>query len=426
MGKIFDKLKPFYIVYRYRVPSVIRKAVSLLVTCWVLTPLRTEILTRNNRTSIFLFTGNEKYTGVDFKSLIISNRSMARYLASIIYAGNPEIKEIGQVSLCDTKLISNFFPQADLILAETNMLRAHTQFFPIDSFIILPKLVCFTLDLSDTLETIFSKLNRRRRRSIRTIKKFGYSYEITHDQAKFNMFYHKMYYPHIIKRYRELATPESFVYLKQLFKHGGLLLVKRNNRYLSGILYCLQGETVWTPSMGISQENDKYNKRTASDALLYFLILWSKERGYKRLDYGNCKPFLNDGVFRYKREWQMKVQKNEKRMILAKLCNFGRGISSFLANNPFIFVDQQHLKGCVFVDHENPATEGEVAHLFKQYYTCGMSSLVLLSTSGFERKGGPKADKEIPNSLSNIFKTARKAGQDLNFLEIKERRSTPN
>ena len=421
MGKNFDNLEPLYAVYKYRLPGIVRKGFSSLVACRVMTRLRTEILTRINSPSIFLFTGNEKCSSVNLKSLIISSRPMAHYLASVIYGGNPEMKEIGQVSQSDTKLKSNFFPKVDLMLAEMNV--SFPQFLPIDNFIILPKQVCLTLNLSYTLETILSKLNRRRRRSIRTIAKLGYSYEVTHNPAKFNIFYHKMYYPHIIKKYHGLASPMSFVYMKQLFKRGGLLLVRRNNHYTSGILYCLQEETVWTPSMGISKENDECVEQTAGDALLYFLIPWSKKQGYKRLDYGNSRPFLNDGLFRYKREWQMKIQKRGEKVILVNLCNFGKGIRSFLANNPFIFVDQQQLKGCVFVNHENPVTEGEVEHLFKQYYTSGMSSLVVLSTSGFERKGGSKAANEIPNTLFNLSKTAKKAGQDLDFLEIKEGRS---
>lgn len=428
LEKMFEKLKPLLAIYKHRLPSIIRKRVSSLVTCSLMTPLRTEILARINPLSIFLFTGNEKYSGANFKSLVISSRPMALYLASVIYAGNTQMKEIGQVSLRGTKLKSNFFPEVDMILAVTY--RSFSQFLPTDGFIIIPKEVYFTLDLSDPLETIFGKLNRRRRRSIRTIKKLGYSYEVTHDKAKFNLFYYGMYCPHLIKRHHKLATPESFAYLRQLFKNGGLLLVKRNNRYISGILYCLKNETAWTPGMGIFEEHehDEYARRTAGDALLYFLIRWAKKQGYKKLDYGNSRPFLNDGVVRYKREWQMKVQTRGERVILAKLCNFGKGMRSFLANNPFIFFDRQHLNGCVLVDRQHPVTKGEVEHIFKQYYTHGMSSLVILSTSGFERKSCPKAANKIekrwiPNSLSHLFKTARKAGQDLKYVEIKERTS---
>lgn len=393
-----------------------------------MTHLRTEILARTSPSFLFLFEGNEKYSGVNFKSLVIGSRIMARYLSNLIYSGNPELKKIGHASLRGPNLESGFFPEVDMILEVTH--GSFSQFLPTDGFIMIPKEVYFTLDLSDELEMMFSKLNRRRRRSIRTIKNLGYSYEVTHDKEKFKLFYHKMYCPYITKRHRDLARPESFAYLKQLFRNGKLLLVKRNARYISGILHCPQNETVWTPCMGVFEENahDEYVRRTASDALLYFLILWAKNQGYKRLDYGNSRPFLNDGVVRYKREWRMKAHKRGEWVILANLCNFGRGVRSFLMNNPFMFLDRQHLKGCTFVDRQNPVTGGEVEHIIKQYYTPGMSSLFVFSTSGFDKKEPSKAANNIeqrwmPNSLSHVFKTAKKAGQDLRFMEIKERRS---
>lgn len=394
-----------------------------------MTHLRTEILARTNPPFLFLFKGNEKYSGVNLKSLVIGSRTMARYLSNLIYSGNPELKEVGQASLRGPNLESSFFPEVDMILEVTH--RSFSQFLPTDGFIIIPKEVYFTLDLSDPLEMIFGKLNRRRRRSIRTIEKLGYSYEVTHDKAKFKLFYYKMYYPYITKRYRDLAKPESFAYLKPLFRNGGLLLVKRNDRYISGILHCLQNETVWTPCMGIFEEEarDEYVRRPAGDALLYFLILWAKNQGYKRLDYGNSRPFLNDGVVHYKTEWRMKVHERGEWVILASLCNFGRGVRSFLVNNPFMFLDQQHLNGCVFVDRQHPVTKGEVEHLFKQYYISGMSSLFVFSASGFERKEScSKAADETekrrtPNSLSHLFKAATKEGQDLKYVEIEEGRT---
>jgi len=424
MKKTFEKLKPLLAVYKYRLPGIVKAKVSSLLAFSLLVRLQDEVLNRMSPSSIFIMRGNEKNSGFPMRSLIIGGRIIALYLASIVYGENFKIEKTREFAFHGTRPKLSY-GKVDMIIAAKNSLSSG---FPADDFIAIPKEVYFTLDLSHQLESIFSRLNRRRRRSIQTIKKLGYSYEITDDDKKFRLFYNKMYCPHISKRHGSFVTLESFAYLKQLFKKGGLLLVKRDNTYVSGILYCLIKKTVWTPCMGIFEEHakDKYVARTAGDALLYFLILWAKEQGYNEINYGNSRPFLNDGIVRYKREWQMKVHQHGERFILARPCNFEKGVRSFLEGNPFIFFDRQRLKGVVFVDREHPVTIGEAENIFRQYYAPGMTSLLVVSTSGFDRRKRSKIaceieECQIPDSLSCLFRMAEKTNQNLELLEIKKR-----
>lgn len=93
--------------------------------------------------------------------------------------------------------------------------------------------------------------------------------------------------------------------------------------------------------------------------------------------------------------------------------------------NPFIFLDRQSLKGLVFVDHEHPVTRGEVEKILKQYYTPGMTSLLVISTSGFERNQHSIAayeikEAQIPDSLSCLSRMVGRIDRNLKLLEIRK------
>lgn len=420
MKKVFERLKPLLAIYRYRLPNIVTTKFSKCMPAGFQQVIRKKI----NPSSIFILNGKEKNSGYPIRSLIVGSRITALYLAGIIYDGNFDIEEAREFAFPDTEPKINA-RKMDMIMVLTSSLSSG---FPDNDFIAIPNEVNFTLDLSHQLEAILSKLNRRRRRSIQTIKKLGYSYEITDDDTKLRLFYNKMYCPYVSKRHRPFVRLEGFAYLKQLFKKGGLLLVKRGKMYVSGILYCLVNKTVWTPCMGIFEEHaqEKHVRRTAGDALLYFLILWAKKQGYNKINYGNSKPFLNDGVVRYKREWQMNVRQHSRtRIILTKPCNFERGVRSFLMGNPFIFLDRQSLKGLVFVDHEHPVTWGEIEEILRQHYTPGLTSLLVISTSGFERNQHLIAayeieEAQIPDSLSCLSRMAGRIDRNLELLEIKK------
>lgn len=419
MKNVFERLKPLLAIYRYRLPNIVTTKVSSCMPAVFRGVIRKKI----NPSSIFILSGNEKNSGFPIRSLVVGNRIIALYLASIIYNGDFDIEEVREFAFHGTEPKINA-RKMDIIIVLTNSLSSSS---PANEFIAIPNEVNFTFDLSHQLETIFSKLNRRRRRSIQMLKKLGYSYEITDDDTKFRLFYDKMYCPYVSERHKPFVKLESFAYLKQLFKKGGLLLVKRDKTYVSGILFSLVNKTVWTPCMGIFEEHaqDKHVTRTAGDALLYFLIIWAKEQGYNKINYGNSKPFLNDGVVRYKREWQMSVRQHGERLILTKPCNFEKGVRSFLMGNPFIFFDGQSLKGLAFVDHEHPVTRGEVEKILRQYYTSGMTSLLVISTSGFERNQHSIAafeieEAQIPDSLSCFSRMAGRIDGNLKLLEIRK------
>jgi hypothetical protein len=191
-----------------------------------------------------------------------------------------------------------------------------------------------------------------------------------------------MYLPHILKRHKESATPSTYYELKKCFRNGGLIIVKQNGMYVSGLLYSKYKDKMQNICSGIYEGKDEYYAKDAVQAARYFLIQWTRQQGCKEIDHGLSNPFMKDGVFTYKRGWGMKAKLNDDTLrssiFALKLCNFENVVREFLANNPFIFTDSNRLRGLVFLNSENP-TEETLKRLHHLYYTRGLSDLVVIS-----------------------------------------------
>ncbi len=63
--------------------------------------------------------------------------------------------------------------------------------------------------------------------------------------------------------------------------------------------------------------------------------------------------------------------------------HFGPAVSSFLEENPLIFIDEEKLKGLILADKNGPLSLKEVRSALKTYFIPGLDSLILLSSQGF-------------------------------------------
>ena len=96
-------------------------------------------------------------------------------------------------------------------------------------------------------------------------------------------------------------------------KRGELLLVKKGSEYISGMLIYTAPPIPVVAFLGVTDGRMDYVKQGALLALYYYTILWAKGKGYTKLDFGHCRPILNDGVFVYKRTLGMMIQRSPRR-----------------------------------------------------------------------------------------------------------------
>jgi hypothetical protein len=362
----------------------------------------------------FLIEGETRRGRRNLSIIIFARIEVVEYFTKRIFADYPSINYLGRKTFQEIpKVITRYNP--DVVIANAN--DSFSEFFRSKLFFVSP-LVDFTLDISDSWDAILARTSRSKRKRIRRIQKLGYDFEVTNDLERLKLFYQKMYVPRILKRHEKAARVVSFAECERLFRSGGLLLVKSKfGENISGAIYVPRGDELYIPTLGISNVDQHLTE--GGHAALYFLILWAKQQGFKIIDYSICKPFLSDGIFRYKKEWGMKIKpyKGQDAEIYAiKFLNFKEGAREFLLNNPLI-ISNGDLKGLVLLDHS-------IQDLRSAYYTPGLSGLFVLSpiqgTSNPQLKRiSLKNNKcEIAPTLRSFISLAHENGYEVFLLDF--------
>ncbi len=134
----------------------------------------------------------------------------------------------------------------------------------------------------------------------RLIRKYNLTYEIRTDIESIQFFYDKMYLPFTKSRHGNEAwildinmilksspPPEMISIMENGVTVGASLIQKENDEWR--LLY-----------LGTIDGNQEYLRHGVIGAIYYFAILEAKKTGYKRLNVGGSRPFVNDGLTRYK------------------------------------------------------------------------------------------------------------------------------
>ena len=340
------------------------------------------------RLSAYLLQGKERRSGGNLTTLFLGGGKGLLYVSSLVYSEEPVKKGLGKVFIWRVKSKLNLdFLGVDLVFVKMD--GFFSRFFTRLGFLIIPEWSLFMLDLSEPFQEA-RKLtkNKKLRETLRRIKKYKYSWEVTQDPIKFEYFYRQMYLPYATKRFGELSVLAGFGDMERVFRKGLLLLVKKGNDYISGQIMRMYRDTVFAPYLGITEGRMEYLKAGALTALYHFSIIWAQERGCKWFDFGHCRSFLKDGGFNYKKQWGMMVKISTRLGAIfgMKVRNFHQGVRNFLENNPFIFIDQKRLKGMILAEQNHPLTIEEVQSLVNTYSITGLDSLVILSDQGFTRE----------------------------------------
>ena len=350
------------------------------------------------RLPIYLIQGKEKWGGESLTTLYLGDERGLLFLSDLLYLADPRKENLGKIFIWRIESRTNsHLPRSDLIFIKIDGFFSKS--LSRGGLVIIPEWILFMLDLSRPLPEL-KKLppNKSLRENLRIFRRHNYSYEITHDPVKFKYFYDHMYYPYVMGRYGKITSGTDFKKMERIFRNGQLLLVKKGEDYISGLLIVrISREIMFAYSLGITEGSIEYLRAGALTALYYFVILWAKERGYKWLDFGECRSFLNDGVLNYKKSWgmEMKISRRLMNIFGMKICNFHSGVRNFLENKPFIFMDQEKLKGLILVGQNHPPTVEEVQSLVKTYSISGLDSLAILSDQGFTQQA-----EEFANSCS--------------------------
>jgi hypothetical protein len=160
-----------------------------------------------------------------------------------------------------------------------------------------------SLDLSIALEELFR--NKERRRKIRKVGNFQPVFST--DQADLDYFYDKVYLEYIRKRHSDPTILKKVLLQNDLGKTGELCFLKMDGKIVAGGFSTFSGGNYSLLTMGLTDDAPAKDDTVAS--LYYYGILRAKERGAASIDFGISRPFINDGVVKYKRKWGGRIER---------------------------------------------------------------------------------------------------------------------
>lgn len=372
------------IVYN-RLPQSLMEFVSPTAEPAYLRVKRWWLILSQLRMPLYILEGKERHSQETLVTAVLGTKASMVYLADLLYSGNPSTHELEKISpLRIETQIGARLAGCSLVFIEVD--EVFCRHLARRRFMVLPSWAAFVLDLSKPLDQTWNlKKNKSLRENLRKMRRYEYRFEITRDPAQFEYFYYRMYAPYQSARHKKQWIKIGFHQMKRIFHKGLLFMIKRGEDYLSGNLAVPRGSTLWMYANGVKDAEIRYLKQGALTATYYHAILWSKENGYRKLDFGHCRPFINGGLWYYKKKWGMEVRKSEriKSVLGMRVCKVNRAVEEFMSGNPFVFLHDQKLKSFCRTG-QNVYLDGRKFHsLIKSLHMPGIEELCMLSPTGF-------------------------------------------
>jgi hypothetical protein len=239
------------------------------------------------------------------------------------------------------------------------------------------------LPLSSSADVTNERLDKKLREKGRRIKKEGFDCRTSNDLHDFDTFYYDMYLPTAQKQFGDLAIIEPYDELKSIFLEGKgvLIFVMENGSPVAGSLRFFHDKTLVGYRLGVLHGDRDYIKRGAQSAIYYFGIRFALESSCDLVDMLGSRPFLEDGVYRHKREWGSMVSHYDslKTWVYFFILDRGDKTARLFEKNPLIIETKKGLMGLLGMVDAAELSPEKRRELIKKYYAPGLRGLMLMS-----------------------------------------------
>ncbi len=177
----------------------------------------------------------------------------------------------------------------------------------------------------------------------RHIRKYDLTYEVLNDEKSFKYFYDHMYLPYISKRHGEEAWIEGLDEILKPDTSHGLLAIKEKGEIVGASAFSISEGSLYLERLGLLEGNEEYRRHGVIGATYFFGVIEGQKAGCKYLNVGGTRPFLSDGLTRYKlslgAEFVQKLSPTKEYLWLG-INEHSESAKRFLANNRFYHVNK--------------------------------------------------------------------------------------
>lgn len=333
----------------------------------------------------------------DLTVIQIGKESLDPYIDRLLFGKDFVRKKAGRVFGWNIeRAVQKWEKTADLVFFRSSLFRP-----PITverRMLVVPYFVDQKAELPPCGEDLYSNLRKLKGRKVKgdlkRVRRARYECEFTCDEGLLEIFYHHIYVPYITERHAESAEIPSWPVFKALYGKKDLLLLRKGNQLVAGAVRQKIGSIYYFLLAGILLNNQQNFLKDGVEAALYWFSFAEAHRlGCLEVDLGSSRPFLKDGVFKYKKKWSDRVaisryKQNFELFILP--CNNSSALHRILENNPFFCKSSGRLIALIFLGQHTVLEENELQGYLKHNaiaVECGEISIILLNHEWASRQG---------------------------------------
>jgi hypothetical protein len=278
------------------------------------------------------------HCGAAGSMLVAGEERWSRYLPDRFFGSGPrESRHLGSYWTWQLpRVLRRWRDAADITVARAD--RVTARLLPADEYLRVPEWIRMVAPVPASDDDI---LSRDAKTAMRTIRKNGLTWRITHDPAELETYIARDYEPYISRRYGADAYVRPRRWLRTRFRSGGLLWVEQSGVPIAGLLFEMSGGFFLRLTTACVNADDRLLRIGATHATYLFGFHAARSFGLAAMDLLGCRPCLHDGLFRYKRKWGGAVADKPDTVydLLVRWNTATPAVIRFLAESPLIFRD---------------------------------------------------------------------------------------
>jgi len=231
----------------------------------------------------------------------------------------------------------------DLLISEVSSISI--KYFHNEKGYMLPVWIAMRINIDRPLNEILKRSNSHFSDVLKRIRKYNLTYEILTDEEDFDYFKEKLYLPYITKRHGEEAIVADLKKKWESSESPSLISVKEDGKIVAGSLINKTGDCLYGLRLGILDGNEEYLRHGVVGAIYYFSILEGQKMGCRYLNVGTARPFLSDGLTKYKMGLGAEFIADKTTLKEYLWLGFNEqsiAAKEFIRNNPFKYLNKDH------------------------------------------------------------------------------------
>ncbi|HPC94159.1 MAG TPA: hypothetical protein PLU87_04390 [Sedimentisphaerales bacterium] len=233
------------------------------------------------------------------------------------------------------------------------------------------------------------------RSDLRRIQKNGLRFRVTQDVEQLKDFYDHMYVPYVSQTHGSSAVIMPYESMRAAVRDCELVLVMQADDPIAGMLisYSQAVPRLWT--LGVRDANRDFVRDGAIGALYHFSLQRLQEKGYAKASLGLSRPFLQDGVLRYKKKLGMRLSRTGREWFAIRILEDSKATRALLEKTPLIVERDGRLYGLVCLDGSvERFSDEDWERMDRQFFMEGLSGLQIVPF------GGSGHDVTVPAHLA--------------------------